>query len=219
MTDEEKAELAQEEGASAPAASNTTPTAPATGVPSDDRKTSVFTSTVNTPASDETVSHGHMTLHSSTPPPPMTGTSADKQADVGEAARKNEKKNAKARMTAEQREKLAALDAEKEKAREARINTLAKELTTYIRPFVDAKHPGEASDAETVAFEKKTRVEAEDLKFESFGVELLHTIGNVYLTKGTNFVRSKKFFGGGFLGRLKEKGSMLKEGWGLLGSA
>ena len=215
MTDEEKAELAQEEGTSAAATTNTTPTASATEVPSADRKSFVSTSGLNTPVSGETVPHGHMTLHSSTTPPPM----ADKQADAGEAARKNDKKNAKARMTAEQREKLAALDAEKERAREARINTLAKELTTYIRPFVDAKHPGEASDVETVAFEKKTRVEAEDLKLESFGVELLHTIGNVYLTKGTNFVRSKKFFGGGFLGRLKEKGSMLKEGWGLLGSA
>ena len=49
--------------------------------------------------------------------------------------------------------------------------------------------------------------------------QLLHTIAGVYITKAGNFVKSKKFFGGGFFGRLKEKGGMVKEGWGLLGSA
>jgi hypothetical protein len=101
----------------------------------------------------------------------------------------------------------------------ARVDTLTKNLITRIRPFVEAKHPGDANDPETVAFENKTRLEAEDLKLESFGVELLHTIGNVYIQKSTTFVRSKKFLGGGFFSRLKEKGSMLKEGWGVLGSA
>jgi hypothetical protein len=167
----------------------------------------------------ETHVHGHMTLHSATPPPPQSGSSTPTRKDAADSQVKPEKKSGKSKMTPEQRAKMAALEEEKEKAREARIKDLVRELTTYIRPFVDAKHPGEASDAETVAFEKKTRLEAEDLKLESFGVELLHTIGNVYMTKSTNFMRSKKFFGGGFLGRLKEKGSMLKEGWGLLGSA
>lgn len=48
---------------------------------------------------------------------------------------------------------------------------------------------------------------------------MLHTIGQVYITKAGNFLKSKKFFGGGFFGRLKEKGGMMKEGWNLLGSA
>ncbi len=49
--------------------------------------------------------------------------------------------------------------------------------------------------------------------------QLLHTISSAYITKAGNFVRSKKFLGGGILGRLKEKGGLVKEGWGLLGSA
>jgi hypothetical protein len=100
-----------------------------------------------------------------------------------------------------------------------RVDTLVKNLIARIRPFVEAKHPGDAQDPETIAFEKRTRLEAEDLKLESFGVELLHTIGNVYIQKSTTFVKSKKFLGGGFFSRLKEKGTMLKEGWGVLGSA
>jgi hypothetical protein len=147
-------------------------------------------------------------------------------------------------LTPEQKAKLQALDDEKERAREERIDTLTKNLLSRIRPFVEAKHPGDANDPETVAFEKKQKLEAEDLKLESFGVELLHTIGNVYIQKGSNFIRSKRSLVGGFggfFGRIKEyvipvckgnanqpnrawfilhrKGSMLKEGWGVLGSA
>lgn len=110
---------------------------------------------------------------------------------------------------------------------------LQEKLIQRIRPFVDAKNPGDANDPETKAFEQRIRMEAEDLKLESFGIEvcfafhlahfrllqLLHTISSVYITKAGNFVKSKKFFGGGFFGRLKEKGGMVKEGWGLLGSA
>jgi hypothetical protein len=111
---------------------------------------------------------------------------------------------------------------------------LKEKLVQRIRPFVHAKNPGDVSDPETKAFEARIRTEAEDLKLESFGIEvrpgackegrradpqLLHTISSVYITKAGNFAKSKKFFGGGFLGRLKEKGGMVKEGWGLLGSA
>jgi hypothetical protein len=49
--------------------------------------------------------------------------------------------------------------------------------------------------------------------------QLLHTISSIYYTKASNFAKSKKFFGGGFIGGLKEKGRWVKEGWGLLGSA
>jgi hypothetical protein len=66
------------------------------------------------------------------------------------------------------------------------------------------------------------REEAEDLKLESFGVELLHAIGNIYLTKSTTWIKSQKhnFLGlPGFFSRLKEKGAVGKEMWSLLGSA
>lgn len=99
------------------------------------------------------------------------------------------------------------------------IEDLTQKLIQRIRPYVDAKNPGDLNDPETKVFEQRIKTEAEDLKLESFGVEMLQTIGGVYLTRAGNFVKSKKFFGGGFFGRLKEKGGMVKEGWGLLGSA
>ena len=60
---------------------------------------------------------------------------------------------------------------------------------------MEAKHPGAKDDPETVAFENKMRREADDLKLESFGVELLHTIGNIYMMKATSFLKSRKFLG------------------------
>lgn len=53
-----------------------------------------------------------------------------------------------------------------------RIDELKEKLIQRIRPFVDAKNPGHAEDAETKAFEARIRTEAEDLKLESFGIEV-----------------------------------------------
>ncbi|KAJ3511602.1 hypothetical protein NMY22_g15600 [Coprinellus aureogranulatus] len=115
---------------------------------------------------------------------------------------------------------------------EKKGNTVGKYLCEYnahwtatkmierLRPYVEAKKPGEKDDPETQAFEKKIMLEAEDLKLESFGVELLHTIGSVYMMKASSFLKSKKFLGiPGFFAGLKEKGAYAKDLWGVIGSA
>jgi hypothetical protein len=51
------------------------------------------------------------------------------------------------------------------------VEELKDKLIQRIRPFVDAKHPGDFNDQETKAFEARIRTEAEDLKLESFGIE------------------------------------------------
>ena len=55
---------------------------------------------------------------------------------------------------------------------EARVKMLTEKLIERIRPFVDAQHPGDLNDPETVAFQEKMLREADDLKLESFGVEV-----------------------------------------------
>lgn len=72
----------------------------------------------------------------------------------------------------EQREKLKQQDDERRKAMEERVATLTTKMVERLRPFVEAKHPGAKDDPETQAFEKKMMLEAEDLKLESFGVEV-----------------------------------------------
>ncbi|KAI0769224.1 X-domain of DnaJ-containing-domain-containing protein [Irpex lacteus] len=131
-----------------------------------------------------------------------------------------DKKDKKSKISPEQRQKLQELEAERKKNMEERIESLHKKLIDRLRPFVEAKNPGAQDDPETKSFEERIRREADDLKLESFGVELLHTIGNIYIMKATTFMKSKKFLGiPGFFSRLKEKGTMVKEMYGVIGSA
>ncbi|KAH9031347.1 X-domain of DnaJ-containing-domain-containing protein [Lactarius pseudohatsudake] len=126
----------------------------------------------------------------------------------------------RSKMTPEQREKLVAHERERKRALEVRVRTLTDKLTERLRPFVGAKNPGGPGDPETAAWEVRMRREADDLKLESFGVELLHAIGTVYVTKASSFLKSRKFLGiPGFWSKLKEKGAVAKDAWGVIGSA
>jgi hypothetical protein len=76
------------------------------------------------------------------------------------------------KLTPEQRKKLEEMEAQRRKDMEERIDTLTKQLIERLRPFVDAEHPGERTDPETMAFEDRMKREADDMKLESFGVEV-----------------------------------------------
>ncbi|KXN92425.1 hypothetical protein AN958_07043 [Leucoagaricus sp. SymC.cos] len=142
------------------------------------------------------------------PPPPQT---AEDLAAQRAALREKQR---------QQREKIRQQEEERRKAMKDRIKTLTAKLIERLRPYVEAKDPGSPNDPETVAWMKKIGKEAEDLKLESFGVELLHAIGHVYVMKGTTYLKGRKMLGiPGFWSRLKEKGSVAKDMWGVLGSA
>ncbi|WFC99377.1 hypothetical protein MYAM1_002121 [Malassezia yamatoensis] len=147
---------------------------------------------------------------------------SDTTATAAAVAKEKEKEKSKQKMTPEQREKLEAFEKEKVEKEKKRIENLTERLKDRIRPFVEAKNPGDANDTATLQFTKNMKEEAEDLKLESFGVELLHTIGNVYLSKSNTWLKTKRgnFLGmPGFWSRMKERGGTLKEMWGVMGSA
>ncbi|KAI3625126.1 hypothetical protein CBS9595_000487 [Malassezia furfur] len=157
------------------------------------------------------------------------GTAAAAEASAGKDAESaaaavagKEKDKGKHKMTPEQKEKLEAFEKEKAEKEKKRIEDLTQKLKDRIRPFVEAKSPGDPDDSATQQFTKHMKEEAEDLKLESFGVELLHTIGNVYLTKSNTWLKTKRgnFLGmPGFWSRMKERGGTIKEMWGVMGSA
>lgn len=179
------------------------------------------------PESDSTGAAASATATATAPegekqPPAGEKAGEESASELEHAKKTKEKENARKSLTPEQKAKLEELDREQEAEQEKRISDLAEKLTSRIRPFVEAKRPGDKDDPETQLFEKRMREEAEDLKLESFGVELLHAIGGVYLTKSSIWIKSHKnaFLGViGFVSRLREKGSVVKETWGLLGSA
>jgi X-domain of DnaJ-containing len=128
--------------------------------------------------------------------------------------RKKDKK--KGGLSKAQREELAAYERERARVRQERVDTLAKKLVDRISIWTETDKGPDV----TKAFQEKTRLEVENLKMESFGLDILHAIGTTYLQKATALLKSQKFLGiGGFFSRLKDKGTLAKETWNTISSA
>ena len=128
--------------------------------------------------------------------------------------RRKEKK--RGGLSKEQREELAAYEAERKRVRDERVDTLAKKLLDRISIWTETD---KGSDV-TRAFQEKTRLEVENLKMESFGLEILHAVGLTYMSKATSFLKSQKFLGiSGFFSRLKDKGTLAKDTWSTISTA
>ena len=127
--------------------------------------------------------------------------------------RKKEKKKG---LSKEQREELAAYEAERKRIRDERVDTLAKKLLDRISIWTETDKGQDV----TRAFQEKTRLECESLKMESFGLEILHTVGTTYLQKATSFLKSQKFLGvSGFFSRMKDRGTWVKDTWSTISTA
>jgi len=97
-------------------------------------------------------------------------------------------------LTPEQRAKKAEKDrkiaAEKAKAREERVKKLVENLERKLSIYVESCTGG-PSDADVAkSWREICRLEAEELKSESYGVELLHAIGFVYTAKSRHYQAS-----------------------------
>ncbi|ANB14509.1 Djp1p [Sugiyamaella lignohabitans] len=132
--------------------------------------------------------------------------------------KKKEKKDKKSKnsLSKEQKAELEQYEIERQKAKAERLETLRVKLIDRISVWTETGK----DDAVTYAFKEKTRLEAENLKMESFGIELLHAIGHTYYSKGSTLLKSQKFLGiSGFFSRVKEKGTLAKDTWNTISSA
>lgn len=147
------------------------------------------------------------------------------------------------KMTPEQKAEMEKYEEQRRVEQHERVVALTKTLKDRLRPFVDANQSptgGEGARAEVERWEKMIRTEAEDLKLESFGIELLRLIGSVYFTKGrcarycsasvlivlagTTYARlhgSKSLFANflglpSFFASTRAKGKLIKEAWGMV---
>ncbi|KAI3392345.1 hypothetical protein diail_5858 [Diaporthe ilicicola] len=147
---------------------------------------------------------------------PSDETTATSDPQGESSLHKKDKDKKKAGLTKEQREKLAEYERERARVRQERVDTLAKKLLDRISVWSETDKGADV----TRAFQEKIRLEVENLKMESFGLDILHAIGQTYLAKGTNLLKSQKLFGiGGFFGRMKDKGTIVKETWNTISSA
>lgn len=134
-------------------------------------------------------------------------------AEEKELRKKAERKRG---LSREQREELAAYEAERKRIRDERVDKLAKKLLDRLSILTETDMGSDFIKA----FQEKTRLEVENLKMESFGIEILHAIGNTYLQKANSFLKSQKFLGiSGFFSRLKDKGTLAKDTWSTISTA
>ncbi|ATY62246.1 DnaJ domain protein [Cordyceps militaris] len=201
-------------------------TAPPPYIVVDEEKTPAYAApgaaaeTIPAPRSEATSPAPSSNSHSRTQIP-LRPALADKAHDdntpaaslSAEDAKKDKKK---AGLSKEQREQLAAFEKERARIRQERVDNLAAKLRDRVSVWTET----DKGDDVTRAFQEKMRLEVENLKMESFGIDILHAIGQTYVSKASGLLRSQKLLGfGGFFSRLRDKGTLVKETWNTISSA
>ncbi|KAI7871509.1 X-domain of DnaJ-containing-domain-containing protein [Spinellus fusiger] len=108
------------------------------------------------------------------------------------------------------------LETERNDIRDKRIETLKDKLINKLSIYTEAPD----SSPSVAAFTNIIQIEAEDLKQENYGVELLHAIGYTYNAKGSQYLAKSVAFGlGGMFHSVREKGYIFTETVGTLRTA
>ncbi|GAA5871197.1 hypothetical protein JCM3774_006820 [Rhodotorula dairenensis] len=247
--EEEEAEAAKVDGASKPASGSSTPvqsalhseahvepTPAAHAAPTGVSPTGTAASTTSAPTASASTPLGAESGATASAASSMHGpghglghahshshSHSHSHASGGEAgAAKSHLAGKPPKLSAEQKQKAYEEEKKSWEEKRQRIETLAQKLRERVRPFVDAAKPGDKDDPETKRFAERMRDEARDLAMESFGVELCHLLGEVYMAKATTYIRLHRKPSANLLGlpgwwsRVKEKGTTLKEGWSFL---
>jgi len=99
-------------------------------------------------------------------------------------------------------------DKARDEARQARVDKLVQNLVHKLSIYTDG--PCDYNTAK--AYQEMVRLEAEELKAESYGVELLHAIGFTYTLKAKQYLGKNEMLGlGSWFHGVREKGHILSE--------
>lgn len=143
----------------------------------------------------------------------VTKTNEEKD-DILSTEAINKKK--KQKMTQHQREEILKLHEETKKAQEERVRVLSENLLSRIEQYTSASTNQDSLDR----FKTKLNEELEDLKIESFGIELLHLIGKIYTNQAHATINSCKTFGvSKIFSSVKSKTNSFKNGFSILKTA
>lgn len=143
----------------------------------------------------------------------VTKTNEEKDDIVSTEAINKKKKQ---KMTQHQREEILKLHEETKKAQEERVRVLSENLLSRIEQYTSASTNQDSLDR----FKTKLNEELEDLKIESFGIELLHLIGKIYTNQAHATINSCKTFGvSKIFSSVKSKTNSFKNGFSILKTA
>ncbi|KAG0684639.1 hypothetical protein C6P40_001637 [Pichia californica] len=111
--------------------------------------------------------------------------------------------NEESKANAEKKRKQGIDSATIQKQREEeekKVKELYEKLKAKMDPLLESVKGGhlDMSGKDWQIFEKRINDDIEDLKLESFGLDICHLIGKIYLFKATSYLKSKKQFTGGF---------------------
>lgn len=135
----------------------------------------LFNQETETEMSDST----HMTLHG--------GKKSRDVADGSNAGAGGDGVGNKPQMNAEIIKRQRELE-------EKKVHELAEKLITKMKPVIAVGNDKDSEDYHL--YIKDITNEIEEIKLESFGLEICHLIGRIYIFKATAFLKSKKMFGG-----------------------
>ncbi|KAH3898834.1 Djp1p SCDLUD_005172 [Saccharomycodes ludwigii] len=120
--------------------------------------------------------------------------------DITEEELKKKKKEEERKKR--KQEKQNQLEEEQRKQKEKAIDELTKKLIERLSILTESVNDDACKDA----FRMKFETEANLLKMESFGIDILHTIGSVYCSKADIYLKSHNTWGvGGLFPTLKSK--------------
>lgn len=120
--------------------------------------------------------------------PSKPGETGMVHSSVEETSSRLDDRNKK--LTKQQREKLLEMERKRREELAQQEEELAKKLNTRLDSYVLA-----VKDNRLDEFASKLDQEIENLKLESFGLQLLHILAKCYLTKAQNFIMSKRTHG------------------------
>ncbi|CAI4064901.1 hypothetical protein SKDZ_09G1660 [Saccharomyces kudriavzevii ZP591] len=110
--------------------------------------------------------------------------------------------------TKKKKTKLEQFEEEQVLERQKRVNQLSKTLIERLSILTESVYDDACKDS----FKRKFEEEANLLKMESFGLDILHTIGDVYHEKAEIFLASQNLFGmGGIFHSMKAKGGVFMD--------
>ncbi|CAO3628656.1 unnamed protein product [Cunninghamella blakesleeana] len=138
-----------------------------------------------------------------------------------ETAENGEENEDESKLTPEEKAQKEAQkekqEQERQETRDKRVDTLAEKLINKLSLYTELPDTSESS---VHAFQSIIQLEAEDLKTENHGVELLHAIGYTYVTKANQYLGKSVAFGlGGMFHSVREKGYIFSETVGTLRTA
>ncbi|KAI5965909.1 CAJ1 [Candida pseudojiufengensis] len=126
------------------------------------------------------------------------------------------KRKRKQKITKEQRDEIIRIQEESRRKKKERINELSKKLMERIE-----KYRSSSLNPETFKkFTTQLHDEFDDMKIESFGIQLLQLIGKIYISQANATIASQKTFGvSKIFTSVKSSTETVKNGYSILKTA